>query len=51
MKLNNSEYLIQLKMSAEMSSSKKVTKSKKVVEEPECCMVCMNNYTSIIRKK
>ena len=32
----------------------KTTRTKKVVEEkpePECCMVCMDNYTPIIRKK
>jgi hypothetical protein len=26
-------------------------KAKKVVEEPECCSVCMDKYTPIIRKK
>jgi hypothetical protein len=33
------------------TTTTKPTKSKKVVEEPECCGVCMENYTPIIRKK
>lgn len=33
------------------TTTTKPKKSKKVVEEPECCGVCMENYTPIIRKK
>lgn len=38
-------------MSVQEASNTKSKKSKKVVEEPESCTVCMDNYTPIIRKK
>jgi hypothetical protein len=38
-------------MSLQEMATAKPKKSKKVVEEPECCGVCMENYTPIIRKK
>jgi hypothetical protein len=36
-------------MSTTLNSKTKT--SKKIIEEPESCSVCMDNYTSIIRKK
>jgi hypothetical protein len=33
------------------ASSKKPSKKPKVAEEPECCGICLEKYTSIIRKK
>jgi hypothetical protein len=38
-------------MSVQEMSTAKSKKTKKVVEEPESCGVCMDNYTPIIRKK
>jgi hypothetical protein len=38
-------------MSVQESTTGKSKKVKKVVEEPECCPICMENYTPIIRKK
>jgi hypothetical protein len=38
-------------MSVQEANAKKVRKTKKEKEEPELCGVCMDGYTSIIRKK
>jgi hypothetical protein len=38
-------------MSVQESTTCRSKKVKKVVEEPECCPICMENYTPIIRKK